>query len=103
MQGPLELAENKNVSSLQPEDETALALVRLLEILGEAASRVTSALRQRHPEVLWRDISDTRNRIIHEYFDVDMEVVGTIIRDDLPLLVDSLDDILGEVQRGTGH
>jgi uncharacterized protein with HEPN domain len=64
----LELAENKNVSSLQPEDETALALVRLLEILGEAASRVTPALRQRHPEVLWRDISDTRNRIIHEYW-----------------------------------
>lgn len=70
-----ELSEHKRLGELAPDDETALALTRLLEILGEAASRISSALRSLHPDISWRDISDTRNRVIHEYFDVDMEVV----------------------------
>ncbi len=61
----LELAQGKKVSSLDPEAETALALTRLLEILGEAAKNVTPETQVRHPEVPWRDIADTRNRIIH--------------------------------------
>lgn len=99
----MELAKDKDTSNLPPEDETALALVRLLEILGEAAGRVTSTLREKHPRVPWRDISATRNRIIHEYFNVDMEVVGAIIRDDLPPLVSSLEVILDEMQHETRH
>jgi uncharacterized protein with HEPN domain len=92
----LELARGKEVANLQPEDETALALVRLLEILGEAARTVSSELKTRYPEVPWREVADTRNRLLHEYFDVDMEIVAAIVRDDLPLLLQHIEHILSD-------
>lgn len=93
-----ELSQGKEVGSLDPDSETALALTRLLEILGEASSRISSELQVRYPEVPWRDISDTRNRVIHEYFDVDMEIVQAIVRDDLPPLVERLETVLKEIE-----
>jgi uncharacterized protein with HEPN domain len=86
-----ELAQGEEVGRLDPEAETALALTRLIEILGEAAKNVTSETQARFPEVPWRDIADTRNRIIHQYFDVDYAIVEAIIRDDLPPLIGQLE------------
>lgn len=92
----LELSRGKNVGALDTDNETALALARLLEILGEAAGRVTPEIRERYPGVPWRDIADTRNRVVHEYFDVDMEVIEAIVRDDLADLSAQLEVILEE-------
>ena len=94
----VELSRDKEVGTLDPDAETALALARLLEIMGEAAGRVTAELRERYPEIPWRDIGDTRNRVIHEYFDVDMEIVEAIVRDDLPPLTERLEAILREME-----
>jgi len=96
-QRALELGQGKNLSSLPPEDTTALAVVRLLEILGEAARGLSQELKERYPEVPWREIADTRNRLIHEYFDVDMEVVGAIVEQDLPHLLTRSEQILEEL------
>lgn len=93
----VELAEGKSVARMEASDETALALARLLEILGEAAGRVTRDLRESYPEIPWRDIADTRNRVIHEYFDVDMRVVATIVTDDLPPLTEQLEAVLEDM------
>jgi uncharacterized protein with HEPN domain len=99
----VELSRGKEVGGLDPDDETALALARLLEILGEAAARAAPELRERHPEIPWRDIADTRNRVIHKYFDIDLEIVGAIVRDDLPALVGQLEAILnGIAKNGEG-
>lgn len=95
-----ELSKNKSVGQLDPDSETALALARLLEILGEAARGVSPELQSRYPEVPWRDIADTRNRIIHEYFDVDYEIVESIIHRDLPSLIEHLEMILETVGSG---
>jgi len=96
-----EISQGKKVGSLDPDSETTLALTRLLEILGEAAVRVTPELRGRHPEVPWRDIGDTRNRVMNEYFDVDMVIVETIVRDDLPALAKQPEVILKEMDGET--
>lgn len=93
----LELVRGKPIAELPPEDETALALARLLEILGEAARQVTPATRLRHPTIAWRDIADTRNRIIHEYFDVDLEIIAAIVAHDLPDLIPALEVVLHEL------
>lgn len=95
-----ELAQGKEVARLDPDCETALALTRLLEILGEAAKHVTQETQANHPEVPWRDIADTRNRIIHEYFDVDYDIVEALIRVDLPPLIKQLQVVLGTLQAG---
>ncbi len=73
------------------------ALARAIEILGEAARNVEPGVRARHPEVPWRDISGMRNRIVHAYFDLDPDIVWSIVTKDLPVLVRQLEAILGEL------
>jgi len=90
-----ELAQGEEVGRLDPETRTALALTRLIEILGEAAKNVTAETQARFPEIPWHDIADTRNRIIHQYFDVDYAIIEAIIRNDLPPLIGQLEAALG--------
>ena len=71
-----------------------LALVRLMEVIGEAAGRVPENFRSRHPQVPWRDITDLRNRLIHGYDSVDFDRLWTIIQDDLPHLIEQLEIIV---------
>jgi uncharacterized protein with HEPN domain len=60
------------------------AVVRNLEILGEAAKRLPDDFRQKNPNVEWKKIVGLRNRIIHEYFGVDLDIIWRIISKDLP-------------------
>ena len=64
-----------------------LALARLLEIIGEAAARLSPEFRLSHPEVPWADIIGLRNRLIHNYRDVDFNILWQIIDVDLPVLI----------------
>lgn len=82
------------MKQLHPDSETARALARLLEMRGEGARSVSLELQDRHLEMLWGDIADMRNRIIHEYFDADYEIVEGIMRNDLPPMLQHLEGIL---------
>jgi uncharacterized protein with HEPN domain len=74
--------------------KTIDAVVRNLEIIGEAAARLTVDARQRRPATEWLQIIGLRNRIVHEYFDVDTEIVWQIISRDLPQLSEELHQLL---------
>jgi len=67
-----------------------LALVRLLEIVGEAAAHVSQSAKDRWPGIPWPSIVGLRNRLIHGYDEVDFDVLWRIIRDDLPPLIAQL-------------
>jgi uncharacterized protein with HEPN domain len=69
---------------------TYLALLRLFETLGEAASKVSSKTRDVHPEIPWVDAIDTRNRFIHGYDDLDYSTVWRTIKEDIPPLLEQL-------------
>ena len=71
-----------------------LALTRLLEIIGEAAGRVTSDGRARYQEIPWTEIVSTRNRIVHGYDTVDYDVVWNIATVEVPALVAALERAL---------
>jgi len=71
-----------------------LALVRLLEILGEAANRVPSEVQSRFPEVPWPQLISLRNRLIHGYDEIDFDILWQIVARDLPPLIAKLDRIL---------
>jgi uncharacterized protein with HEPN domain len=71
-----------------------LALVRLLEVIGEAAGRIPPEERERYPQIQWRGILGLRNRLIHGYDSVDLELLWRIVREDLPALVAALATII---------
>lgn len=73
-----------------------LALVRLLEILGEAANRVPPEERAMYAEIPWPQLSGLRNRLIHEYDNVDFDILWQILNQDLPPLVRELERIVPE-------
>ncbi len=67
-----------------------LAALKALETIGEAASRISDMFRSDHPEIPWREIIGMRNRLIHAYFEVDIDKVWETVQDDLPSLIDHL-------------
>lgn len=73
-----------------------LALTRLLEILGEAAKAVPEDLKAEAPDVPWKAMAGTRDRLIHGYFDVDLDVVWAILSEDLPKLLPRLQRLVDE-------
>ena len=66
------------------------AVVRNLEIIGEAAGRLPASFKQEHAEIEWAKIVGLRHRIVHEYFSVDLQIVWHIIQEDIPLLTKAL-------------
>ena len=89
------LAEGKTRSDLAADRTLSLALVRLLEIVGEAATRVPHDIRKLDATVPWADIVGMRNRLIHGYDAVDLDVVWRIVSQDLTPLIAALDRLLG--------
>lgn len=69
------------------------ATLRNLELIGEAATHIPGEVRTRYPQVPWRMIIATRNRLIHAYLGVDDDVLWSLIRDDVPELLKQLESI----------
>lgn len=90
----VEMARGKTRADLDSNRQLNLALVRLLEIIGEAASRMPEDERTRHPGVPWPQIVSLRNRLIHGYDAVDFDILWQIVTRDLPPLIAALEKIL---------
>jgi uncharacterized protein with HEPN domain len=71
-----------------------LGLIRLLEIIGEAATFVSPETKADHPDVPWRKMAGLRNRLIHGYFNVNLDIVWDTIQSDLPPLIRALEAAL---------
>jgi uncharacterized protein with HEPN domain len=76
------------------------ATLRNLELIGEAATHIPDAVRDAHPEIPWRMIIATRNRLIHGYLGIDNDTLWSIIRDDIPELLSMLQKLKNEAQSG---
>lgn len=83
-------------ADLDSDEMLTLSLTRLLEILGEAAKAVPDEIKQQRPDIPWRQISGMRNRLIHGYYHVDLDIVWAIVTQDLPPLVEALQELLSE-------
>ena len=70
------------------------AVVRALEIVGEAAGHISETFREAHPEIAWHKMIGMRNRLIHEYFRVNYGAVWDTIKNDLPDLIKILEELV---------
>jgi len=75
-----------------------LSLVKSIEILGEAASRVSPEARAECPNVPWTDIVAMRNRLIHAYFDINRDIVWHTVTEEFPPLIADLEKVIPSVQ-----
>lgn len=85
------MVEARTRRDLDRDRQLELSLVRLLEVVGEAANRVPRDVQARYPEIPWSAIVGLRNRLIHGYDSVDLDIVWQIVQEDLAPLVRALD------------
>jgi uncharacterized protein with HEPN domain len=90
------MTKGKTRADLDKDRPLNLALVRLLEIIGEAASRIPKEEQARYVDISWSEIVSLRNRLIHGYDTVDFDILWQIVNQDLPGLIESLKKVLGE-------
>lgn len=73
------------------------AINRRIEIIGEAVKSISKSLKEKYPNVPWQTVSDMRNKLIHEYHGLDMEMVWQTSQDDIPILRLQIENILEEI------
>jgi uncharacterized protein with HEPN domain len=92
----LDLIAGKDRTELKHNRVLELALIRLVEIVGEASAKVSSESQAKYPLIPWPQVIGMRNRLIHGYDSVDLDVLWDTIEVDLPPLIAELGKILGE-------
>ena len=90
------LTGGKSRTGIEADETAQLALARLLEIVGEASRGVSPAYQQAHAEIPWAAIGGLRNRLVHAYFDIDLDVLMDIAQKDLPALIERLERLLAQ-------
>ena len=92
----MELLGNASVDDLTSDRITELALRKLVEVVGEAANRTSTATQESYPQIAWPQIIGVRNRLVHGYDVVDLDILRDIVQNELPLLIEQLTAIVGE-------
>ena len=92
----LEFCEGQTAESFAGDRLVGFAVVRAIQLVGQAARGVSTRLQAAHPEIPWREIVGMRNVVVHDYADVDMALIWKTVHDDLPGLAERLRAILDE-------
>jgi len=87
-------AEGRSRADLDTDRKLNLSMVRLLEIIGEATRGLSQEFRQEHPDLPWKSMVGIRDRLIHGYFDINLDVIWKTITEDLPPLIAQLKKIV---------
>lgn len=89
-----QFTKGMNYEAFLDDRKCQLAVVRCLEVIGEAAKRLSETFRESHPSIPWSKMAGMRDVLIHAYDRVDLERVWTTLRDDIPPLIENLESII---------
>jgi len=90
----IEFIQGETRESLDKDRKLVFALVRAIEIIGEAASKVSQEFRDNHPQIPWKVIVGMRNWVIHAYFNVNLDIVWDTATKNLPILIAELEKLI---------
>ena len=90
----IDFIKNIDREDFDNDEKLRLALTHLLQIIGEAARRISPEFRDNHPQIPWKEIVGMRSKVVHDYLNVDEDIVWATIKQDLPFLVLELEKIL---------
>ena len=89
----------KSSDDLLADEYFAHAVVRAIEVIGEASKNLSDTIKKRHPEIAWREIAGMRDRVIHRYFEINWQIVWGVITDDLPDIEPKIAALLKETEK----
>lgn len=92
-QKAVNFVNNRTFQDLENNEMLVLALVKLIEIVGEAASRISKEYQADHPQIPWSAMIGMRNRLVHAYFDINLRILWQTTQEDLPSLVEELNNL----------
>jgi len=98
-QKALDFTEGLNKVDYDNDEALRLALTHLVQTIGEAAQHVSPSFRETHPEISWYEIIGMRHRIVHDYLNVDEDIIWEVVRQDLPALVATLGKLVPPDER----
>lgn len=84
-------ASGRTRADLDEDRQLVLAVVKDVEIIGEAANAVTESARLELPDLPWQEIVAMRNRLVHAYFDINLDILWQTVQQDLPMLIERLE------------
>jgi uncharacterized protein with HEPN domain len=90
----LSFVQGMDYDGFYKDDKAVYAVIRALEIIGEAARQIPEEVRRSHPEIQWREIAAMRNKLTHEYFGVNTKVIWRTLQEDLPTIIPLLKKML---------
>jgi uncharacterized protein with HEPN domain len=79
-----EFIEGMDFETFDDDRKTINAVIRSLEVMGEAATKIPTDIREKYPDIPWSKMAGMRNKLIHEYFGVDLEIVWTVCTEEIP-------------------
>jgi len=90
----LEFVGGRTYEEFERDAQCRYAVIRAIEVLGEAAAQVSDEFRQAHPDIEWRKIVGMRNRLIHGYGDIVLSIVWEVLQTDIPELIKLLEPLV---------
>ena len=92
----IKFVEGMDYETFKNDDKTVFATLRALEIVGEATKKIPDSVRSDNPDVPWREMAGIRDKLIHDYFGVNMEVIWKTVKQDLTVLKSQIEQIIEE-------
>jgi uncharacterized protein with HEPN domain len=91
--------ENISYAEFIEDKKTVNAVIRSLEVIGEAAKRIPDEIRIKYPNIPWKRMTGMRDKLIHEYSGVDLEIVWTVIKEELPQLKPMIKEVISSLKK----
>ena len=94
LKAAVRFAEGRSREDLDKDQMLAFALVHAIQIVGEAASKISAEFREQHPQIPWALITGMRHRLVHAYFDINHDILWTTATESVPELLGQVDGLL---------